>query len=393
MKKHFLFLLCLPVVLSATKLQLFLPEVIYAVPGIETNVYFDNISKTINPSAFVFDVDCAKGENLEKRWRFTPTDKEAGSYSWKITVWDDNGIAASAQTRLIVSPRKAGVGKKFSLLTIGDSLTNGLSYPVHLFKLLKTPEDPELEMVGSYHLAGEPVREGGPANEGHAGWRWKTYLNQYRRLPNAVDSQGKALSQAQLRMARHYARSPFLVEKNGKRQLDFQAYFDKYNGGKAPDVITIMLGTNDIFYATDESFEKVCAETFRNMDTFLGALRKAAPNSVIGLATPPPPSASQDGFGKMHGCKVIRWQIKKNMFNYAKALTQKINKSNPYKVSLIPVFINLDCENNYPAKLENINARNQKKMLRHYQNVHPAKVGYDQIGDTFYCWLKYQFTK
>ena len=81
------------------------------------------------------------------------------------------------------------------------------------------------------------------------------------------------------------------------------------------------------------------------------------------------------------------------MFNYARALTQKINRSNPYNVSLIPVFINLDCENNYPVKLENINARSQKKVLRHIQNVHPSQEGYHQIGDTFYCWLKYQLSK
>ena len=75
------------------------------------------------------------------------------------------------------------------------------------------------------------------------------------------------------------------------------------------------------------------------------------------------------------------------------ALAEKIKKNNPYNVSLIPGFINLDCENNYPVKSVNVNARSQKKVLRHIQNVHPSQEGYHQIGDAFYCWLKYQLSK
>ena len=53
--------------LCADSLKLQLPEKIYAVPGIETNVYFDNIVLTPNSDFYVFDVDCRKGRNDQKR--------------------------------------------------------------------------------------------------------------------------------------------------------------------------------------------------------------------------------------------------------------------------------------------------------------------------------------
>ena len=54
MKKLFSLALLLPLAVFAAvdKLQLFLPEAIYAVPGIEMNVYFDNIVRTTNSGRY-----------------------------------------------------------------------------------------------------------------------------------------------------------------------------------------------------------------------------------------------------------------------------------------------------------------------------------------------------
>jgi hypothetical protein len=68
------------------------------------------------------------------------------------------------------------------------------------------------------------------------------------------------------------------------------------------------------------------------------------------------------------------------------------------KVFLIPTAVNLDCENNFPARKEAINgvpvkgSRNTT-IIRQSNGVHPAGAGYHQMGDTFYCWLKYQLSK
>ena len=55
---------------AAPRLQdrLQLPEKIYAIPGIECNLYFENLFLTINPANFAFEVKCTKGRCDEKRW-------------------------------------------------------------------------------------------------------------------------------------------------------------------------------------------------------------------------------------------------------------------------------------------------------------------------------------
>ena len=34
-----------------------------------------------------------------------------------------------------------------------------------------------------------------------------------------------------------------------------------------------------------------------------------------------------------------------------------------------------------------------ERFVRQSNGVHPAGAGYHQMGDTFYCWLKYQLSK
>ena len=60
MKRNMLFTLLFGAVSlwAAPRMQkkLQLPKIIYAVPGIECNLYFENIFLTINPSNFAFEV-------------------------------------------------------------------------------------------------------------------------------------------------------------------------------------------------------------------------------------------------------------------------------------------------------------------------------------------------
>ena len=123
------------VLFADSSLKLQLPEKIYAVPGIEANIYFDNIVLTPNSDIYVFDVTCKKGRNDQKRWRFVPTDKDVGEYDWSVKVIDASGTLAEGKTKLIVSPADAGKGKSISILLVGDSLTSANVYPIRLFEL------------------------------------------------------------------------------------------------------------------------------------------------------------------------------------------------------------------------------------------------------------------
>ena len=88
-------------------IRLQLPDGIYAVPGVEMNVYFDNIACTLTPGNFLFDVTCRKGRNNTKFWTYTPKNEDVGTYDWTVRVINDNGVVAEASTKLHVAPADA----------------------------------------------------------------------------------------------------------------------------------------------------------------------------------------------------------------------------------------------------------------------------------------------
>ena len=360
--------------------KLVLPEKIYAVPGVETNVYFENVVRVINPENYVFEARAPKGRWDDKRWRFTPTDKDTGTFDLTINVIGNQGLLASKKVTVVVSPRHAGKGKEVSILVIGDSLTNATVYPRQILTLTQKPGNPKLKMIGRHAGSGQIVKKGGVAHEGYGGWTWARFSQQWK----------KDADFAKLTKRRDilYARSPFIVEKNGKLVYDLPGYFKKYNGGKAPDFVTFQLGVNDIFSATDANVEKRIGEIFKHMDKLLSEMRKAAPNAVFGVGLPTAGALTQDGFGKNYASRHSRWQYKKNQHRLVEAMLEKFAKSNPYNVQIVPVYLNLDCENNFPIVNDPVNQGNRRRIPRLNNGVHPAPDGYRQIGDTFYCWLK-----
>ena len=58
---------------TAEELQLTLPPVVYAVPNLESAIYFDNIVLTQSPGAYRFDVTCDLGTQEATRWTVTPS--------------------------------------------------------------------------------------------------------------------------------------------------------------------------------------------------------------------------------------------------------------------------------------------------------------------------------
>ena len=64
--------------------KLLLPEVIYALPGFEINIYFQNIVTVINPANYAFDVECEKGRCDQLRWRWIPEEEDAGKHKLKL---------------------------------------------------------------------------------------------------------------------------------------------------------------------------------------------------------------------------------------------------------------------------------------------------------------------
>lgn len=356
-------------------IRLMLPETVYAAPGIETNIYFDNLILVINPRNYAFDVTCDKGKQQSERWTFTPASEEAGAFPLKIEVRNsENQIVASAQTSIQVSPQDAGKDKPVSLLMIGDSLTHASIYPQRVVEACSTPGNPALTLVGAHvpENAAPGVR-----HEGYGGWAASTFATKYTGIMHTGTYSERG--------------SPFLYDDGkGNRSLDFARYCQDINGGKTPDYITIFLGCNDTFGATDETIESTIDGMLSHMDALVAMIHRVNPNTGIGFMPPVPPAASQDAFGANYTCGQTQWQYRRNQHRAIERMYQHFGARQQEHISMIPAFVNLDCVHNYPEASEPTNAQKEDALLRQNNGVHPAPQGYRQIGDSLYCWLKAQ---
>ena len=134
-------------------------------------------------------------------------------------------------------------------------------------------------------------------------------------------------------------------------------------------------------------------DILQSADTLLAEFRRVAPNAKIGIGLVTPSARSQDAFGSNYSCGQTRWQYRKNQHRLNEAYLKKFTNHPDKNISIIPTNVNLDCENNFPVVSEPVNIGNASKITRQSNGVHPASAGYRQIGDTFYCWLKYQLNK
>ncbi|MBQ6597995.1 MAG: hypothetical protein IJH79_10630, partial [Lentisphaeria bacterium] len=259
-------------------------------------------------------------------------------------------------------------------------LTNATVYPTRLYTLCKQDGNPKLTMIGSHRGSSRPPVPGGVAHEGYGGWTWSAFMNRY-------------LDESTLKnptpVKKFYAKSKFLTKKDGKVVFELAQYLKKYNNGKTPDVITFQLGVNDVFSADEAGLPKRIQSILTNADKLIAAFRKEAPDALIGVGYVTP-GAGQDAFGTNYKCGQTAWGYYRNHFRLNQAMAEHFAKYNDPKLVMIPSNVGLDTENNFPVRKEPANSQNKTAVSRQSNGVHPAPAGYNQIGDTYYAWLKYQ---
>ena len=345
--------------------RLLLPPVIYGVEGVETNLYYDNVFLVPDVKNYTFSFEYnTPGMNFADRWSFIPKKKDAGkTRSITLTVRGLNGETVAKKSFLLqVAPAQAGKGKKYSLLMIGDSITDYVkAYPTQVCDRFRKSGTAALTMIGTklpYKGKDEAVK-----HEGYSGWAYATFLQ----------------------------KGPFVKMVNGFPVLDFEGYFKQNNAGKAPDFVTIQLGVNDIFGARDYTVRTAVSGILSDMDQMIKALRKAAPQAVIGIGLPTP-GASQDAFGKVYGCRQTRYQYKRNIFALSHAVIRRYHNSADKKIFIVPIHVNLDTVNNFPAAMTPVNQGNTVQLSCQTDGLHPAPAGGRQLGDALYGFLKYQMS-
>jgi mannonate dehydratase len=307
------------------KVRLLLPTVIYATPGVETNIYFDNIVLAANSADYVFDVRCDKGSMYADRWTYTPAREDAGDYPLTIEVrHSSNGVVARTDAMIRAAAGTAGANAPVSLLAVGDTLTQASVY------------------TESFATATGPLSRTGVFKDDLIG-------------------------------------SPFLYSEGSKR-LDFGRYCAQFNGGKGPDFVTFTLGTNDIAYADDSTIEQPLNESLHYFDALVAMVREFSPSMKIGVLLIIPPSISQDGFEHYDGAnRPTRWQFRRNQHLFVELLMQRFGGRENENIYVVRAYSNLDAAHNFPTRPSRWNAENPEMVERVVDGNHPSAAGYRQM--------------
>ena len=350
--------------------RLTLPPKLYAVVGVETNVYFDNVVLVINPKNYEFCVKCGFGTQQSERWTFVPKKRDVGEYPFILEVRNQqNRVIAKAASTLAVVGADAGAERKVSMLMIGDSLTHASVYPKRVLDLCKLEGNPGVRLIGTNRSKDNAV-----CHEGYPGWTAVRFAAKY-----SVEKHSKK------------GGSPFVyLGKDGSKKLDFARYCQEFNEGEVPDIVTCFLGANDIAYAEEDSIEKVIDRMIKHLDMLVSMVRVVSQETIIGIMLPVPPAGSQDAFGASYNTRLTRWQYKRNQHRLVERLLQSYSNRDKENIFVVPTEVNLDCIYNYPMKKMKRNAHVSASVWRLANGIHPGIGGYGQIGDSLYAWLKYR---
>lgn len=348
----------------AGELQLTLPPVVYAVPGVSVSLYHDNLVLTRTPQNYRYEFACKVGKNEERRWTVTPADTDVGDHPLSVTVKDASGkVLEQGKMTLHVSPRNAGAGKPLRLLIVGDSLTHASVYPNEIARLGAEPGNPKLTLLGTHKPASVKP---GVAHEGYGGWTWVRFLTLF--TPQKTEAAGPLAKKET---------SPFIFPSaDGKKGIfDLERYFKEHCDNQPPDVVTFLLGINDCFGANPEDPDVKITEVLANAEKLLAEFHQAAPKARLAVGLTTPPNARQEGFTANYKDKYPRWGWKRIQHRLVQRMLEQFANREKDGLYLVPTELNLDPVDGYPNN----------------NGVHPNPVGYAQIGTSFYCWLKAQF--
>lgn len=364
---------------STCRVRLLLPPILYAVAGMETNVYYDNVVLVLDLDDYVFEIACRKGLQMDERWTFTPGPQDAGDYPFELIVRNEsNSVVARARSILRVVPADRVVPEPVTLLLVGASLTEYSIYPQHLLDLDAADSAMELKLIGS-RGGKDGITPGPLRHEGYSGWTAEAFCT----LSGPLSRQGV--------FKRPDTGSPFIyVEtEGGPPRLDFARYCAEFNGGRGPDVITIHLIVNDVFRENDDTIDDRIDRMIGYFDTLIAEFHRVRADTRIGLILTEPSSRSQDGFRNYNrdGVRQTRWQVRRNMHRAWERLIERYGAGQA-GVTLVPSYVNFDTTRGFPVYTAPAHVRSSEKRTRVNNGVHPNEEGYRQYADSIYLWLK-----
>lgn len=391
--KTILFLLAAAAALTGeAKPAFFNPGRICAVPGVPCEVYYAKIFDSYTPQAYLLEARSPVGRALEGRWSFTPAPEDAGkSYPVVFSAWNDaDGLVDAMTTTVTVAraPAPADRSRRITLALLAASDTN-CGYQDRLRERMLEYGYAGYTPVGS-HGGGSSSKVGEPTDralhDGFGGFSWGSFLTRYALSVEEIDNVQSEAEREQLRRLgeripageewrKNLLKSPLLRLKDGKPTLDIRNWFDRINGGAAPDYIVIVLGGNGVFAQRPDVNPDVVGKELVHARRLVAELRAAAPEAVIAIGSSMSGSLDQDGWGRNYGARQSCYLANRAWLAYDRAMKEFCETSGDDRLVFAPFVFGVDPIGGYYTGPEEGNA------------LHANPTGGRQMGDGLFAWL------
>ena len=158
-----------------------LPQTIYAVEGVELNLWWENFIITGIPvEEFKFDVTCTKGTQYDRCYRVTPVAADAGTYAFTLDIYYNSTKIKTLTSSLVIKAKAVGAGITRKVLAMGDSTTVGGNWLSELYNLCqKDSSGFRISTVGSKAVtcADADSNSRSLKLDATGGWTWLSFYN------------------------------------------------------------------------------------------------------------------------------------------------------------------------------------------------------------------------
>ena len=381
---------------ASAKPSFYLPERIFAAPGIELNVYFKDVFDSVVPQNYAYQAYCRKGKAELARWCFTPEAADAGKeYELVVNAWNDDGLVAAVTTTVAVAAAPADPTRKVTLALLGDSMTN-CRFQDQVLRDMR-----EAGFTGYTPVGSRANAAGGAMHDGYGGYTFDTFLTRYKVSDEEVGHIQDAAEREQLKALgmpekivyawqRDLLRSPLVKFENGRKSVDVRRWLDKINGGAQPDFVMIELGVNSVFSWRGEQpelRERARKELLPRAANLIARLRQDIPDATYLFCTQPI-GTTQDGFAENYGANWNEVQHRKIMFALNREIDAYVAEQNDPKLLLVPLAHIADPIEGYIRGERPLNARSKAKVMKNVNAVHLSELGGYQVGDAIAAFLR-----
>jgi lysophospholipase L1-like esterase len=408
---------------------------LYALQGIEINLYFDNMIYQ-RDSDYSWDVACSQGEQWDERYRLISSDGSDKALTIQVRNPEDYAdLWGEKSITIRVADTADGTGVSRKCMFIGDSTTAGGQYVGEVVNLASS-DVIALTTVGTRGTA--------PAlHEGRGGWRVNDYATAGRSYfrfnvtgvvtEPSINSTVYSHNGSEYRIQENHltAGSGYLIAErtsgtndplssgsltkvsgtgdstigfdswsqvsgnpfwnDSTQQVDFSNYMTE-NGFTmaADDWVFFHLGINDIFgQSNDSGVMSIALQNAARLETFIDSVQAYQAGIRIGMMVTIPPAKLQSAFGLNYQSGQTRDRYKRNILLYNKTMVDYFGGREGEGIYLCPVHYTVDPVWGFPSVMQNANSRTTEQVFRMTNGVHPNDSGYYQMADEIFAFLKY----